>query len=246
MLTHKKRWIASICCLAWCLLGAVDPLAYSDRGNRHEGVDPKPVSGYDIVLVGAVVETAGTETAWPEDASLAFFLDRPREVFITLRERRPKTYYWLDKVRPERPWRAKVTNVFTWPSKEVLRPLGLRPADLLLLARLDRELPSRRESVAPVMLAPAGGARIGTYRFTFKSNAVSQIGWSIFGPDDSDEPVATGTPSRYSADRPFDVRWDATGKPEGRYRLFLKGYFLSDNAKIELSVDFYHAPLWPR
>lgn len=242
----NKQSVALICGLSWCLMGAVEPWLYRDRGDRHEGVKSKPVSGYDIELVGALVETGGPGGAWPEKASLAFFLERHSNVFITIRERRPENYYWLDKVQPERPWVPKVTNVFTWPSGEVLRPLGVQPDDLVFLARLDRELPSRQEAVVPVRLGSAGGSQVGRYRFTFKSNAVAKVGWSVFGPGDGGAVLAKEAPSRYSADRLFDIRWDAGDKPEGRYRLLLKGYFLNDNAKIELIVDFYHAPVWPR
>ncbi len=225
--------------------GAQDPLAYRDRGDRHEGVKSKPVSGYDIELIGAVIESGDVaSTDLPERLALRFFLERAEEVYLTVRERDPEEFYWLDQVRPARAWLPQATNVFTWPSVDVLRPLRLTPSDLVALVRLGQSTPSRRERVAPVILGES--QQVAAYRFTFKINATAKIRHRIFGPASSETPVASGPERRRSAGVPFDVRWTADGQPEGHYRLLVEGYFRNDNSRLLQEVQLFHTASWPR
>lgn len=55
----RRAWaaLATLLAVALPLLAQYDPkLQYQNRGNRHEGLRPKPVSGYDIELLSALVE----------------------------------------------------------------------------------------------------------------------------------------------------------------------------------------------
>ena len=80
------------------LLAQYDPeLQYQDRGDRHEGLRPKPVAGYDVALLSARVDYREESDGWPEKLRLRFYLPEPQEVFVTVRQLRPRsTYYWLD------------------------------------------------------------------------------------------------------------------------------------------------------
>src|SRR6185436_9647898 len=104
---------------------AGDDFSYRDRGNRHEGTKPKPIGGYDVELLGAVVEPSSMAD-FPDRAAVSFFLEREEPVCFLIREREPREYYRLDQVKPASPWRPGATNTFEWPSGEVLRPLGDR------------------------------------------------------------------------------------------------------------------------
>src|SRR5436853_280382 len=88
--------------IALPLLAQYDPaLQYQDRGNRHEGLKLKPVSGYDIELLSALVDYREPSPTWPQTLHLKFFLPAAEPVFVNVRQPRPKTvYYWLDKIIP--------------------------------------------------------------------------------------------------------------------------------------------------
>lgn len=223
-------------------------LSYRDRGDRREGVLPKAVSGYDLELLGAMVESHESHSnVLPSELELVFYLDHQEDVYVKIRERYPRKYYWLDDVRPGEPWQAKRENRFKWPTDEVLLPLGLSPADLVGLVRLGRETPSHEERVAPVLLGgPASIPTAVAYRFTFKANAPARIRYNIFaaGTDDGIESVAAYR--QVNAGQPFDLRWEAGTRPEGYYRLYVDGYFLTDNRPITGIVEFFHTPSWLR
>lgn len=226
-------------------LGMGDDLSYRDRGNRYEGTNPKPISGYDVELLGAMVEPVpSSSTDFPDRATISFFLEGEQTVHLLARERTPREYYWLDQVKPASPWRPRATNTFSWPSGDVLRPLGLRPADLLFLVRLGYDKPRSEERVAPVLVeSAAGGRKISGYRFTFRTQATAKVRYSVSGPDSTTPP-----PTLYSqraAAVPFDISWNAAGKPEGIYRLVLEGYFTADNQPFTQVVEFFHSPVWP-
>ncbi len=240
-------WGLLIGLLPWLAYAAVDPLSYRERGSRHEGIKSKPVGGHDVELLAAMIEPEGPQpAALPDRLVVHFFLAQADEVHLTVRERQPQTYYWLDQVKPTKPWQAKVVNSFDWPSQDVLAPLQLKPAQLLVVARLGKATPpSRQERVAPVLFHPAAGPRqINAYHFVFKLQAAAKVSWSILGP--ANQVLAQGgDPIRRPADLPFDVLWRAGQQAEGTYRLQLHGYFLNDNVKFTQEVAFFHTPSWP-
>jgi hypothetical protein len=85
---------------------AVDPLAYRARNGRWEGVRSGPVSGYDVELLGAMVESEQATAGVPDEMAVLFFLDGQEDVYLTVRERDPLEYYWLDRVVPPKGWRS--------------------------------------------------------------------------------------------------------------------------------------------
>lgn len=224
---------------------AGDNLIYRDRGSRYEGTKPKPIGGYEVELLGAVVEPLPMAD-FPDRAAISFFLERDEPVHFLIREREPKEYYRLDQVKPTSPWRPRTTNTFAWPSGEVLRPLGLGPADLLFLVRLGADKPRSRERVAPVLLEPAaGGRKISGYRFTFRLQSTAKTRHAVYGPGSTD-PLQPMTPySKRAADTPFEISWSAEGRPEGTYLLVLESYFTADNVRLRQEVELFHSPTWP-
>jgi hypothetical protein len=231
---------------AFLTTAAVDPLAYGARAGRWEGVRSRPVSGYDVELLGAMVESEQATAGVPDEMAVLFFLDGQEDVYLTVRERDPLEYYWLDRVVPPKGWRGRTVNQFAWPSGDVLRPLGLAPSELVALARLGRDTPARRERVAPVIFpAVLRPQTVSRYRFVFKTNGAAMLRHSVYGPG-SDEPLlASEAPTRRPGGAAFDVRWDAGGLPEGRYRVVLEGYFVNNNAPVVQEVEFFHASSWP-
>jgi len=225
------------------LLAQYDPkLAYQNRGNRHEGLKPKPVSGYDIELLSALVDYREPSSSWPPTLHLKFYLPTDEPVFVIVRQPRPKTaYYWLEKVVPPS-WQPRAFNEYTWPTEPVLRNLTSEtPDDLGVVVRLRQEDPSRRETVAPAALfhtQPPTAAN--GYRFTFKTNGTAYVTGKIYR---GDKEIYQRPQNRERAGSPFTLSWDAKGQPEGEYRLALSGYF-DNNIALAKEVVFYHRASW--
>ena len=84
--------IAALLLAALPLLAQYEPaLQYQNRGNRYEGLKPKPVSGYDIELLSALVDYREPSSTWPQTLRLKFYLPAAEPVFLTVRQPRPKT-----------------------------------------------------------------------------------------------------------------------------------------------------------
>ncbi len=179
---HARRclsvFIGALACAA-ALSAQIEPrLRYQDRGDRHEGLRGREVSGYDIELLAAQVEHRGAGDGWPEQLRLSFYLPQAADVFVTVRQLRPRSsYYWLDKIDPPTPWRAQAVNRFTWSTAPVLARLpSVHPADLGAVVRLERAEPGKRELVAPALLhhgepPPA----VEGYRFTWKTTDTALV-----------------------------------------------------------------------
>ena len=226
------------------LLAQYDPkLQYQKRDNRFEGIKPKPVSGYDIELLSALVADREPSASWPQTLRLKFYLPAAEPVFLTVRQPRPRTvYYWLDKVVPPTPWRAMAWNEYSWSTEPVLKQLtAMGVDDLGVVVRLRQQDPSKRETVAPAALfhtqppaAPDG------YRFTFKTNGTAYVTGRIYRDN---KEVFRRPQNQEKGGSPFTLSWNPQGQPEGEYRLELSGYF-SDNTQLAKEVLFYHRPSW--
>jgi hypothetical protein len=225
-------------------LWADSNLDYQNRGDRFEGIRPKPVSGYDIELISVLVDYQEPATQLPDQLRVAFHLQGQTSVHVTVREQDYRLYYWLDKVKPEKGWQAKSVNEYIWPTGAVLRQLDqkLNLYELGVLIRLGRETPAKNEEIAPAILYHARPPdKINGYLFAMKTNGDARISCKIFRGKESAE-LMTQTFRRIPGGRPFTVRWDAGSAQEGQYALVCDGYFLDTNQSLEQSVRFFHKP----
>ena len=243
----RIAWLLVLCALALAVSSAVaqENLQYQRRGNRNEGIKPKPVAGYDIELLSARVDDRADLANLGAMLAFRFFLKERADVYPLVRELEDKHNYVLDNVQPSKPWRVGYGNVFEWPTSVVLARLSsVKPSDLGIVVRLVRATPSVEESVAPVVFyqSPAPPAVYG-YLFSFRLRDDAAITARIFR-DGEDREVFSQRFSRQSGGRPFTVKWDFANVavPEGRYRVVLTGYFLDSNKPIQQTVKFYHKP----
>ncbi len=234
--------------LAWLVaplpLWAEANLDYQNRGDRFEGVKPKPVSGYDIEVSSVLADYQEPATELPDQLRVGFYLQSQTPVHLTVREQDYRLYYWLDKVKPAKGWQAKSINEFTWPTGAVLRQLDqkLNPYELGVLIRLGRETPAENEEIAPAILYHAHPPdKIGGYLFTMKTNGDARLSCKVFRGKESAE-LMTQIFRRIPGGRPFTVRWDAAGAQEGQYALVCDGYFLDTNQPLRQTVRFFHKP----
>ena len=223
---------------------AQDELSYQRRADRYEGIKPKPVSGFDIELLSALVDYRDKPGQLGERFHIRFFLPRSEDVHIVVRELDYRHYYWLDRVKPHAGWKAGFENVFDWPTGEVLRPLGMQLSELGVVARLERERPSAIEKVAPVVFYQSQFPTwVPGYVFHFRLREDAKIKGAIY-PAAGGDPIVSLDLGRQRGGRPFALTWDVTSAPaaEGRYKLVLSGYLLSSNDPVSQVVEFYHRP----
>ena len=240
---HAK-WLVLGVLIAPLSIWADSSLDYQNRGDRFEGIKPKPVSGYDIEVISVLADYQETATQLPDHLRVGFYLPSQTTVHLTVREQDYRLYYWLDKVNPAKGWQAKSVNEYSWPTGPVLRQLDqkLNPYELGVLIRLGRETPVESEEIAPAILYHARPPdKIGGYLFTMKTNGDARLSCKILRGKESAE-LMTQTIRRIPGGRPFTVRWDASGSQEGQYALVCNGYFLDTNQPLYQTVRFFHKP----
>jgi hypothetical protein len=246
----KPTGLTMLSLLVAVLLGGASPyvhsqdaLDYQKRANRFEGVRAKPVSGFDIELLAAQVDYQDNPDKLGERFHVRFFLKRPGEVYLVVRELDYQHYYWLDKVAPKAPWQTGFGNEFDWPTAEVVQRLGdLRISDLGVVARLGRENPSAIEEVAPALFYQSQfPTKVEGYVFRFRIREDAKLKGAIY-KEEGGEPVFARDLGRQLGSRPFSFKWDVAASPaaEGMYKLVLSGYLLDTNQKISQVVQFYH------
>ena len=210
---------------------------YQNRGNRYEGVNPKPVAGYNIELISVLADyREEVEQKTPVQFRLKFYLHETPKVYLTVRELDYKHYYWMDKLTPRGGrWKPGAYNNFEWSTQDVILQLdGLKMYDLGAVARLERPEPARIERVAPVIFYHSElPATIERYRFTLKTYGDARLICSIYKEGEA-EAVFTRNFPRQRGGRPFTVPWDGTKRngtkaAEGAYKLVIGGYFLGTN-----------------
>lgn len=225
-------------------LWAESSLDYQNRGDRFEGVRPKPVSGYDIEVISVLVDYQEPADLLPDQLRVAFYLQGQTPVHLTVREQDYRLFYWLDRVKPDKTWQAKSINEFTWPTGAVLRQLDQKfnPYELGALIRLGRDTPAENEDIAPAILYHAKPPdKIGGYLFTMKTNGDARLSCKVVRGKEPTE-LMTQTWRRIPGGRPFTVRWDAGDAREASYTLVCHGYFLDTNQPLRQTVRFFHRP----
>ena len=217
---------------------------YQNRGNRHEGIKPKPVSGYTIELMSALVDYKDEALHVPDQFKIKFYLEGPSKAYVTVRELDYKYYYWMDKVQPSKPWVTGFGNIFEWPTLEVVRQLeGLKMYDLGVLVRLEKSEPGAVERVAPALFYHSKAPpTVKGYLLTFKTYRDARLKCSIYKEGSKVELFTLSFP-RQSGGRPFSVKWPTSGATDGIYRLVIKGYLLDNNERFDQTVIFYHRNL---
>jgi len=219
-------------------------IRYQNRGNRYEGIKPIPVSGYDIELISVFVDYREIIQQMPDQFRMKFYLDRPFQVHITVRELDCEYYYWMDKVKPSQSWRSGFNNVFEWPTAAVIQHLeGIRMYDLGIIVRLEKSVPSKVERVAPVIFYHTRYPEtVEAYLFTLKAASDARLACKVYN-EEGTEPVFTKVFRRVRGGRPFTLRWDSSKSPKGYYKLVVTGYLRYTNDPIDQTVHFYHQPI---
>lgn len=249
MLFIIHKILATIIATCW-LLSIPTVLAsewweYQNRGDRWEGIAPRPVSGLDIELLSALVDYRENKQSTPSWCQLQFYLPHTREIDLRVQELRPKKFYKMDKVIPKSHWKQGL-NHYKWPFTDVLEPLGLKIPKLGVLARFKTPAYTDTEHVVPVIFYHSTPpSRIEGYLFAFKVGGSAELKYAIY-QGKNDTPLITENLGRQYAGEPFIIYWKSAGAKKGIYELIVDGEFLNDYTPIRQAVQFYHYPLTKR
>ena len=158
-----------------------DKLDYQDRGDRWEGVKPRPVAGQDIELLSVLAYYGEKWQSMPTHCKLKFYLpEQQKEVNLKVRELRPKHFYWMDKVIPKSPLWRKGFNEYQWPTEDVIKPLKLDISTLGVVVRLEKQFTGESEKVAPVIFYHSTPPnKILGYLFTFKVGETVKLHYTL-------------------------------------------------------------------
>jgi hypothetical protein len=172
-----------------------------------------------------------------------FYLEQPSEVHLIVRELDYKYHYWLDKVELIEPWQRGFTNVFEWPTQEVVQQLeGLTMHALGVVTRLEKSYPDKVEKVSPAIFYHTKfPTTIERYKFTFKTREDVRLRCSVYKVSEKD-PVFARIFRKKKGGRPFTVQWDSSTAPAGWYKLVVTGSSLETAEHIAQEVHFYHTP----
>jgi hypothetical protein len=217
---------------------------YQQRGDRYEGVRPRPVSSYDIELISVRADYEEPSPSLPPTVRVRLFLPDSQQVHIVVRELEFRQYYWLDRAQPRQPWRPGFDNEFAWPSDAVLArlPQPVSLSELGVVARLGGLEPSADERVAPAILYHTRPPRTVTaYLLAFKTAADARLVYRVFREGEP-TPLVVGEPLRPRGGRPFVIHWDAARAGRGVYRVVLDGFTLDANRALQQTVRFAHEP----
>ena len=221
-------------------------VTYQNRGRYNEGTRTEPSTGpAGLELIAALVDYEEPSVALPPKFHAQFYLPNHEQIDLTIREMNPVYFYWLDKVKPDSPWRPGALNSFEWATATVIRSLnwGTTPLTLDQLCatvRVGRLNPSDVEQVAPVALYHSRPpVSVDGYRFVFRPASQMRLLFQMFKVGNS-TPVGTQEFRSVLAEEPHEVKWNAQGWQDGWYRLAVIGHTLSSNAQVNKIVSFYH------
>ena len=229
------------------LAQSASDVAYQNRGRYNEGVRTEPSTGpLGLELVGAMLDYQEPSAALPPKLCAQFYLPIQDDVDLTIREKKPVYFYWLDKIHPESAWKSGMQNRFEWRTDTVIRALNWESSPLTIdqlsaVVRIGRLTPSNEEQVAPVALYHSRPPdSITGYRFIFRPTSQMRLRFEVFS-DGGTAPLSMQELHSVLADQPLEVTWKAKDWKNGWYRLVVTGYTLSGNSRTDKVVRFYHA-----
>ena len=223
------------------LLSTQEELKYRDRGDRFEGILQPQVAGYDIELLSAIIDYQEPSDGIPPYLKVKFYLKQSYRPFLVARELDVTYHYWMDNVHGHT-WQTNSENYFAWPTGEVVQKLEQIKSmyELGVVARLDKERPSKEETIAPIIFYHnSPPSTVDGYLFTFKTNGPSRLTCHMY-KEGGNSPIFTQNFPRVWGDQPFTVQWNSSRAEDGWYRLVINGSFRNNNDPVDKVVKFYH------
>ncbi len=214
-------------------------ITYRDRNDRLEGVIVEQnISGSQIELVGLRREVAAPIVNQSGKVTLAFWVDKARDLEISVRHYRKN--YWMvpHQKRWDRGWQS-----FAWNRGEVIDELSLQPADLSVLIRD----PAKGTYLPGVLSLGDAASAEERYRFDFHVRGGLDATCRVVRLTDAGPADVWRTTIERDASGMASIFWngrDQSGAvvPPGPLFLRLEGYLVLTDRDEEFvrEVPFYH------
>lgn len=257
--SRRSRWPRSLR-MALSLVGLIsiaapshaladDAFHYQRRGEgatlRHEGTVREPVTGSFTLLS---FTGSGPTAAAAADPHLTvwFRSGEPVEAHLLVREIEDRHSY---RMQAERTTWGSGWSQFAWPP-DVVGGLEIPPGNLGATVTASA-VPSDSGTVYPAVVG-ARPDRITRYQLIFKSStSMAPLSWNVYRLEHDGRMVriesASGSAARVPAATPAFVDIDASGLPEGEYKIVVAAEWsgIGGRTKSRRSYEFRHfgAPL---
>jgi hypothetical protein len=212
---------------------------WRQRGDRFEGViTSRDISGGYFSLVGVHLEGQGELRRDSDRLSIVFWQPSAQKLKVKVWD--PDSNYWMV---PTRRNYEGGRQVFTWPTTEVLKPLGLNYGKLKVLVT-----DSAETVVYPsALVSQLSNAGTKSYRFVFDSKGGVQLDGRIIRETGGQPQLLKQFRVIENYPGTVHIRWDGrdrSGNPvaAGLLRLQLEGdIYLSDSEDyITSDIQFQH------
>lgn len=220
-------------------------LGYQNRGGYQEGIKGKPIGGEDLVLISGMVDYQEPVEGLPDWLRMKFYLEEFEKIDVRVREIEQKYFYWMDNVKPQKPWAKGFENSFEWPTELVLKSLNDRMNiyDLGVVVKVE---PHHREDIdlqiaPPIFYSKVAPSKIAAYRFALKPGENAKLYISIDQGTETQTVYSTQV-RRAIGGRPVHITWDAGDSETGFYRLVIEGSFLDTGHQVRQRIGFFHQP----
>lgn len=215
-------------------------LDFKDRGNRNEGVKRFNVSVYDLELLSFIGYLENVGVGKKVDLKIKFFMNEDTSLFITAKELMPQKSYLMKPSRTR--WPKGWQEFSSWPTGQVLNPLGINISQLGILGRLKNDNPGSGE-VAPLIIyhsKPISQIKTYTLYLRPKEN-LSKVQYSLYRVG-SQVPIIKKITLHniYYGGMAFPIVVDLSNQQTGYYKLIIICDFENQFGGPKRTYTFYH------
>lgn len=210
----------------------------NDLGNRYEGRVE--------VLVGRtqldVVSFSGWRESYEPDESVelevGFFLPVSGEVTIQARELVDQTQYFME-AKPQE-WEVDAWNTFgPWATGDVLSREQIAPSNVGIVISASDGASGDRILMPAFVYHSQLPEVVVAYTLRLRPDSdLRQVRYRLLTGDE--EAAAGKLVDALEAGKPFPIKLEVVGLPEGRLRLELEGKFKNRPAGPKASFEFHH------
>ena len=224
---------------------ARDQNRYTRRGpagqERMEGIKSVPANVPDLSLISFFVGSVRARPDEPVELKLAFYLPNDSSLFIKAQEDIAEKLYFMKPVQVQ--WKAGWRQFNTWPSSEVLVPLGLSPERLCILGRLDQPEPGSGVLVPIIFYRNNPPDHITHYEMVFRPGRRLRELKFVLSRESDQKEIWQDLRYELSRKAPVDIKLNMSSEPAGYYRLVVTGEYKNRKGNIPRDYRFFHNPL---
>lgn len=213
---------------------------YKKRGNREEGIRAVGIGAPNLELLSFVAHKE--KTKWDADIILRirFFLPKVSSFYITAKELRVRKFYIMKPLQHK--WPSGWHEFSPWPTKDVLKPLGISLDDLGIVGKLNRDRIGSGEIAPLIIYHSSMPSQVNKYTLHFlPRDNLKRMEYRLYKvyPETL---VAQQRIMMLSGGSPFSITLDLSNQNEGYYKLIMDGKFKNRVGGPQRTYYFFHKP----